>query len=66
MKKEYLRGKHIYSFIKIMRLHKITEHNCSLILLASILDAQSNSVTLFSNHKIYLSFLHEMAYTYRA
>ena len=66
MDKKYLRGKHIYSFIKIKRLHKIAECNRPLILLASGLDAQSDSGTLFSNHKISLLFLHEMAFTYRA
>ena len=66
MNKEYLRGKHIYSFINIKRLYKIAEHNRSLILLASSLDAQSDNVTLFSNHKISPPFLHEMACTYKA
>ena len=58
MDTKYLRG-------NIKRLHKIVECNYSLILLASILDAQSDSVTLFSNHKISLPFFHEMACTYR-
>ena len=65
MDTEYLRGKHIYSFINIKRLHKIAKCNRSLILLASGLDAQSDNVTLFSIHKISLPFLHEMACTYR-
>ena len=66
MNTEYLRGNHIYSFINIKRLHKIIEHNHSLILLTSSFDAQSDSVTLFSNHNISLPFLHEMDSTYRA
>lgn len=43
----------------------IIECNHSLILLASSSDAQSDSITLFSNLKVSLPFLHEMACTYR-